>query len=101
MFYFTVCVPMFVWVIGLVFAIARWKKSPRKSILVLIGLSVMLLGGLTDIIQYYMTVNMTASINWVRFLRIFPLVGTFFDLAGWILCLIAIFMEDKKENETK
>lgn len=101
MFYATVCIPMFVWIIGLVLAIVRWRKSPRKSILVLIGLSIMLLGGLTDIIQYYITVNMSTSMGLVRFLRIFPLVGTFFDLVGWALCIIAIFIEDKKENETK
>jgi hypothetical protein len=92
---------MFVWVIGLLLAIVRWKKSPRKSILVLIGLSIMLLGGLTDIIQYYITVNMAASMDLVRLLRIFPLVGTFFDLVGWVLCIIAIFIEDKKEKEVK
>lgn len=101
MFYISVCTPMFVWVIGLILAIARWRKSPRKSILVLIGLSIMLLSGLTDIIQYYITVNMAASMGVVRFLRIFPFVGTFFDLIGWVLCIIAIFLEDKKENETK
>jgi disulfide bond formation protein DsbB len=101
MFYISICIPMFVWVIGLLLAIVRWKKSPRKSMLVLIGLSIMLFGGLADIIQYYASVNLSYSPVILSVLRIFPILGIFFDLIGWILCIIAIFIEDKKENEVK
>lgn len=103
MFYATVCIPMFVWVIGLILAITRWRKSPRKSILVLIGLSIMLLGGLTDIAQNYISTNMHMMFNYVIVLQIFAVAGVFLDTLGWVLCIMAIFIEDKdkKESETK
>lgn len=103
MFYATVCIPMFVWVIGLVLAIARWRKSPRKSILVLIGLSIMLLGGITDIMQNYVAVSTHMMTNYVMMIQVFAIAGVFLDTLGWVLCIIAIFIEDKdkKENETK
>lgn len=100
-FYATICIPMFVWVIGLILAIVRWRKSPRKSGLVLIGLSIMLLGGITDIAQNYLTVNMHHMVNYISLVHIFSIAGVFLDTLGWVLCIIAIFMEDKKENELK
>jgi len=101
MFYISVCIPMFVWVIGLTLAIVRWRKSPRKSILVLIGLSIMLLGGLTDILQNYISVNIHHMMNYISLLSVFSIAGVFFNTLGWVLCIIAIFIEDKNENEAK
>ncbi|MBL8097997.1 MAG: hypothetical protein JNK81_02390 [Anaerolineales bacterium] len=101
MFYISVCTPMFVWVIGLILAIVRWRKSPRKSILVLIALSIMLLGGLTDIAQNYISVNIHHMMNYISLLSVFSIAGIFFNTLGWVLCIIAIFIEDKKENEAK
>jgi lipoprotein signal peptidase len=92
---------MFVWVIGLILAIVRWRKSPRKSILVLIGLSIMLLGGITDILQNYITANIHHMMNYIGLVHIFSIAGVLLDTLGWVLCIIAIFMEDKKENEIK
>ncbi|MBX3036574.1 MAG: hypothetical protein KF758_06655 [Anaerolineales bacterium] len=101
MFYISICIPMFVWVIGLILAIVRWRKSPRKSILVLIGLSIMLLGGTTDIFQNYITANIHHMMNYIGLVHIFSVGGVFLDTLGWMLCIIAIFIEDKKENEIK
>ncbi|HCR71244.1 MAG TPA: hypothetical protein DIW23_07370 [Anaerolineae bacterium] len=101
MFYATVCIPMFVWVIGLIFAIVRWKQSPRKSILVLIGLSIMLLGGLTDIAQNYFAAQAQLMMDYLNLAYILSIAGVFFDTLGWVLCIIAIFIPDKKEGETK
>lgn len=101
MFYIPVCLPMFVWVIGLILAIVRWRKSPRKSILVLIGLSIMLLGGITDIVQNYISVNIHHMMNYISFVHIFSIAGVFLDTLGWVLCIIAIFIPDKKEGESK
>lgn len=95
-FYATICIPMFVWVIGLIFAVVRWKQSPKKSVLVLIGLSIMLLGGFTDILQYVLSANLN-----VTMFRVFGLASLLFDTLGWVLCIIAIFIEDKKEVEVK
>lgn len=101
MFYATVCIPMFVWVIGLILAIVRWRKSPRKSILVLIGLSIMVLGGLTDIAQNFIYSNISDMMNYISLIQVFSIAGVFFDTLGWVLCIIAIFIPDKKEGETK
>jgi len=94
---------MFVWVIGLILAIVRWKYAPRKSLLVLIGLSIMLLGGLTDIVQNYIAASTHMMTNYVMMIQIFAVAGVFFNTLGWVLCIIAIFIEDKdkKVNETK
>jgi disulfide bond formation protein DsbB len=92
---------MFVWVIGLILAIVRWRKSPRKSILVLIGLSIMLLGGLTDIAQNYFAVQARLMMDYLNLASILSIAGVFLDTLGWVLCIIAIFIEDKKENEVK
>ncbi|KXK13159.1 MAG: hypothetical protein UZ14_CFX002001898 [Chloroflexi bacterium OLB14] len=98
MFYVTVCLPMFIWVIGLILAIVRWKQSPRKSILVLIGLSIMLLGGLTDIAQNFIHANNSHMMNYTSFTHVFSIIGVFFDTLGWVLCIIAIFYPRQKRR---
>lgn len=99
MFYIATCVPMFVWIIGLILAIVRWKQSPKKSGLVLIGLSIMLLGGLTDIAQNYFAIQARHMMSYLNFVSILSIVGVLLDTLGWVLCIIAIFMEDKKTSE--
>ena len=101
MFYISICIPMFVWVIGLVLAIMRWRKSPRKSILVLIGLSIMLLGGFTDIAQNYFAMQAQLMMDYLNLAYFLSIAGVFFDTLGWVLCIVAIFIPDKKEGETK
>lgn len=103
MFYISTCIPMFVWVIGLILAIVHWKKSPKKSMLVLIGLSIMLLGGLTNIAHNYLSVNIHHMMSYIGLVHIFSIAGVLLDTLGWVLCIIAIFIEDKdkKEIETK
>lgn len=95
-FYATICVPMFVWVIGLILAVVRWKQSPKKSGLVLVGLSIMLLGGVTDLLQYALSANLN-----VTMFQIFGIAKLLFDTLGWVLCIVAIFIPDKKEVEVK
>ena len=104
MFYVSVCLPMFVWLIGLIVAITRWKRSPKKSMLVVIGLVIMTLGGISELARYAVSMNVSPrefGMMFPVFLRVLNYVEIFFQTTGWILCIFAIFSPDKKAAQSE
>jgi hypothetical protein len=91
---------MFIWLIGFIVAVVRWKQSPRKSMLVVVGLIIMTLGGITDIANYILPENFSPSDVgpqlFFTLMRTFTYAGIFFNTVGWIVCIFAIFSPDKK-----
>ncbi|NOH01326.1 MAG: hypothetical protein HND47_04815 [Chloroflexi bacterium] len=94
MYYVTVCVPMFIWVVGLVPAVVRWRQAPRNSLFAIGGFVAMLIVGVIQLSRNAMLGVSPLDLGgnlYVLLLRVFSFGEIFFSVVGWVLILLAIF----------
>jgi len=99
--------PLFiVWIIGLIVAIIRWKKSPKKAIFTLLAIL---------IIGFALLLEITWSIFGIRWINtsrtgmqmgrtlviVVPLTINLLRAGGWIFILLAIFSQPKKTSDAE
>ncbi len=97
--------PLFiVWIIGLVVAIIRWKKEPKKAIFTLLAILiigfVLLLEIAWNIFGIRWINTRGAGMRMARTLVIAaPLTINLLRAGGWIFILLAIFSQPKKSRD--
>ncbi len=85
-----------VWIVGIVFAILRWRRHPRASLLILIGLVLFILGAfvfslLHHMLFYHLIMDDASSERIQQTLFPVQITGAVVHMAGWILVLIGAF----------
>ena len=94
---------LIIWIVGIVIAIVRWKKSPRRSLLALIAFVIMMGIHIVSVIfgnSFYLLASVN-GMNYRMVSTISVIVNVFFSLvntAGWVLVLLAIFGKSKGTN---
>ena len=89
------------WIVGIIIAIVRWKKAPRRSLLALIAL-VIFMGMHILSAVFNSSFFLIASDNGMDYQAISSvsvivnIVFGLVDVAGWVLVLLAIFGKPKK-----
>lgn len=106
MLYFITCSFMFLWLIGIILSVARWKQSPRTAILTILGLAGMIAAGVIELVQNYLFVTSPGDLNlspalYGNLLRVFLYGRQIFEFIGWILVLFAIFSSVKKATPSE
>ena len=87
---------------GMVFAIARWKRHPRISRLVVTGLGINLLSrtlGLLAPMLLSTTVAPTPS-DFASYMQVLSIGGSMMRFVSWVLILRAIFLDRESVNQT-
>jgi amino acid transporter len=97
--------PLFiVWIIGLVVAIIRWKKDPKKAVFTLLAILIVGFVLLLEIAWSIFGIRwMNTSRTGIRMARtlviVVPLTINLLRAGGWILILLAIFSQPKKSRD--
>ncbi len=85
-----------VWIVGIVFALVRWRQHPRVSLLIACALAVLVGIQILDLSIPFLTSSFVDrlgnGLNSFTFLvMVWGTVRTLFVIAAWIMILIAIF----------
>ncbi len=84
------------WIVGIIIAIVRWKKAPRRSLLALLAL-VIIMGVHIVSVVFNNSFYLLASINGMEYQLIstisviVSIVFGLVDAISWVLVLLAIF----------
>jgi hypothetical protein len=97
---------LIVLLVGLVIAIARWRKSPRTSLLTLLAIFIVLfvtvLGVFTNStlsFLLYQTLEMDFSTARIVFI-VLSIALNLLTACGWVLLLMAIFSKKKPQDKS-
>ena len=84
-------IPVFiVWVVGAIVAIARWRRHPRPSLLLISALSILLLRALLTPIVTFTAVHSNLGFERAGMVQgIIALVSSLVAASAWILMLVA------------
>lgn len=99
-------IPLFiVWLVGIIIAIVRWKKSPRTSLFTILGLLIIAFVRviLSTFAAFFPMIAynngmLTDSIGTT--FTIVNIIGILIETGGWVLLLLAIFGSKTKKTET-
>jgi hypothetical protein len=90
--------PLFLlWLIGIVYAIIRWRNHPRVSLAVVLGFIVLSITACITMMIPLLVSSISQSGNGTV-INLFFMTGRitpFVDAVGWVLVLIAIFSDRK------
>ena len=98
-------IPLFIiWIVGLVLAIIRWKKDPKKAIFTLLAILLIGLVLLLEIAWNIFGVRwVNTNPNVIRMARTLfiaiPLAINLLRAGSWVLILLAIFSRPKQKSE--
>ena len=88
------------WIVGIIIAIIRWKKAPRRSLLALLAL-VIIMGVHIVSVVFNNSFFLLASVNGMDYKMvstvsvIASIVFGLVDAVSWVLVLLAIFGKPK------
>lgn len=86
-----------VWLAGLIWAVASWKKHPKVSLLATLGLAMFLIqaivSGLTGPLLQRWIARTFALRAFAALLAVRGIFAVVLQLLGWVLLLAAVFIE--------
>jgi len=93
---------LIVLIVGLIFAIIRWKKHPRTSLLTLIAIVIILIVTILGVISnsFLPQILYTSNIDYSTIGIIFSVTSVLFNImtaVSWVLLLIALFGKRKEK----